>query len=116
MTKPDHMLIEPYDYQLRGAAHIHHGCLGPFAGMILADPGGLGKTIQAMLAIYLDRDLPGKSLVVVPEGFFVDEWLEEFGKVWEQVVFQLRPSYHKKANLFIRDMGQQSSISRTLVH
>lgn len=55
--------------------------------MILADPEDLGKTIQAILAIYLDKDLPGKSLVIIPEGS-VNHWIQEFGKVWEQVTFR----------------------------
>lgn len=95
MAQPEHMTIEPYDHQLKGAAQIHHACLGPFAGMILGDSEFLDKTIQAVLAIYLAKDLPGKSLVVVPEGL-VDHWLQKFSDVWEQVTCSIFKVYTRK--------------------
>lgn len=95
MAKPDHFKIVPKPHQLKGAVQINYACNGPFHGMVLADPQDFGRRAQAVLAIHLAKDVPGKTLVVVPEyrlnhpGSAADHWLEKFRKSWEQVCFNI---------------------------
>lgn len=61
------MTIRPHDYQLKGAAQLHSLCEGDARGGILADSMGLGKTLTAILAMNLVRDVPGMCVVVAPK-------------------------------------------------
>lgn len=84
MEPPRKLLMKPWDYQLKGAAQIHHACEGPLKGLILGDEMGTGKTLQAVLAAYRVRNEPGMSLVVAPVSA-IQNWLDTCSLSWKEV-------------------------------
>lgn len=61
MEKPPHMTVVPHYYQLKGAAQIDFACRSIFRGTLVGDGRGLGKTLQAVLSMWNQRDEPGLS-------------------------------------------------------
>lgn len=86
MDKPEELCVDPHPWQLKGAAQLHHLCINsPFAGGLCGDERGLGKTILAILVMWLAKDEPGSfSLVVCPKGV-TDQWVEEIDRVFKEV-------------------------------
>lgn len=78
------MTIVPHSYQLKGAAQAHFSCRGINKGFMLGDAMGVGKTLAAILALYLARDEPGASLVVCPKSLCI-QWMETIHAVFAEV-------------------------------
>jgi SNF2 family DNA or RNA helicase len=97
MALPEHMSIVPHTYQLKGAAQIDWACRGPFQGIMIGDAMGLGKTLQAILAMWLCRDEPGMSLVVAPASL-CSQWIRSIETSWEEVRFLLFYPIHDHQN------------------
>ena len=76
---PPNMTITPHPYQLTAAAQADFLCRGNFHGMLLGDGMRLGKTLTAILAMWLVKDEPGFSMVL-PEDLMppVDDSDPEF--------------------------------------
>ncbi|KAF2221388.1 hypothetical protein BDZ85DRAFT_265288 [Elsinoe ampelina] len=57
------------DYQCKAVAMMLSSLDSPFRGCILGDSMGLGKTIQSIAAMWLDRFRPGcASLIICPKS------------------------------------------------
>ncbi|TAQ83552.1 hypothetical protein B7494_g8124 [Chlorociboria aeruginascens] len=69
------MAFPLHDYQLKGAAQLHHLCLSSSGGGILADAMGLGKTNTAIAAMWMVKNRPGFSLVVCPKSLCI-QWVD----------------------------------------
>ena len=67
MEVREHMTIVPHDYQLKGATQTDWGARSPLRGLMNGDPMGMGKTLQAILAMYKVKD-EGICLVICPSG------------------------------------------------
>lgn len=63
MDIPPHMLTTPHTWQLKGAAQVHYLSKTEFRGAIVEDQMGLGKTLLAILAMYLAREESGSPLL-----------------------------------------------------
>ena len=74
MDIPEHMVIVPHNYQLKGAAQLNYLCSSPAKGALLGDYMGLGKTLQAVLCMYLQRHEMGLSLVLCPASL-CQQWI-----------------------------------------
>lgn len=78
------MTKQPHDYQLLGAARIHFLCESPFEGCMLGDEPGLGKTLEAILAMYLCREDMGMCLVVCPASL-CQHWVDSVNRAFTTV-------------------------------
>lgn len=78
------MAITPHDYQLKGAAQVHELCDSPFRGILIGHAMGVGKTIIAILAMWLRREEPGMSLVICPASL-CEQWVETIEHAWKEV-------------------------------
>lgn len=79
------MLTTPHPWQLKGAAQVHYLSKSEFRGAIVGDQMGLGKTLLAILAMYLAREESGSfSLVVCPKSV-QRQWLMEIEGNFEVV-------------------------------
>ena len=59
---PSYMTVTPHDYQLVAANQADFLCKSPYKGMFLGDGMGVGKTLSAILAMWLVKDEPGFSI------------------------------------------------------
>ena len=84
MKQPDGIMQVPHEYQLKGAAQIDWLCRGIFRRALLGDAPGLGKTLQAILAMWLCRDEPGMCLVVCPSSLCL-QWVQYIHRVFPDV-------------------------------
>ncbi len=84
MEMPPHMTNPPHAYQLKGASQADFCCEGPFALFACGDGMGVGKTLLAILAMWLRKDEPGFSLVVTPKTL-CRQWVEQIEQAWEEV-------------------------------
>jgi SNF2 family DNA or RNA helicase len=78
------MRVRPHDYQLKGAAQINYLCESRFRGALVGDGMGVGKTLQAILAMWLQRDKPGFSMVIAPKSVCL-QWVDEISEAWDEV-------------------------------
>jgi len=81
---PPHMTLTPHDYQLKAAAQIHFSCEGVHRGMLLGDQMGSGKTLIAILVMWLCREDPGMSLVVAPASL-CQQWVDQIDRTFQEV-------------------------------
>ncbi|KAK7897408.1 hypothetical protein LTR67_005297 [Exophiala xenobiotica] len=79
---PPGITVIPHDHQLKGAAEIHHSISGPFRFIIVADPMGMGKTLQMVLTMLETKDQPGMYLVVAPASVCL-QWVREIHQYFE---------------------------------
>jgi SNF2 family DNA or RNA helicase len=78
------MAIIPHDYQLKGAAQAHALCDSPFRGILIGHAMGVGKTMIAILAMWLRRHEPGMSLAICPASL-CEQWVETIEHTWKEV-------------------------------
>ncbi|OBT86747.1 hypothetical protein VE02_06278 [Pseudogymnoascus sp. 03VT05] len=78
---PEDMTVVPHAYQLKAAAQADFLCDGPFGGIMIGDGMGLGKTLMAIIAMYLRRNEPGMLLVLCPASLCT-QWVETIHKSW----------------------------------
>jgi SNF2 family DNA or RNA helicase len=78
------MTVAPHSWQLKAAAQMDWLCRSRFRGAIVGDPPGLGKTLEAVLAMHLCKDEPGICLVVCPKSL-CDQWRDTIECSWEEV-------------------------------
>lgn len=76
MLPPPFLTVTPYKNQLKGAAQMDYLCKSSSKGGILADGPGLGKTLTAILSMWLVKDEPGLSMVAVP-NILCHRWVRE---------------------------------------
>lgn len=71
-----------FDYQLKGAAQLVYACLhSPFKFIMLGDSMGMGKTIQAVLALHKMKHEAGMALVVCPASVVL-QWKATIDNLW----------------------------------
>lgn len=76
MEPPAGITRAPHDYQLKGAAQMHHLCKSPSCGGMLGDDKGLGKTIQALMILHAARsESPGGISIVVAPMSVCAKWI-----------------------------------------
>lgn len=86
MEQPPDMTVTPHDYQLEGAARAHHLCRSEVRGALIGDERGLGKTLLAILVIWLTRNDPGFVLVACPSPL-CGVWKLQIERAFERVSF-----------------------------
>ena len=84
MGIPPHMTVTPHCHQLKGASQADFLCRSHFKGILLGDGMGVGKTLTAILAMWLVKDLPGFSVVVAPKTL-CHQWVEQIEGSFEPV-------------------------------
>jgi SNF2 family DNA or RNA helicase len=81
---PPHMMLVPHNYQLKAAKQIDFACRSIFKGILVGDGMDLGKTLQAVLSMWKQRDEPGLSLVVCP-ATLCEQWAACVTGAFEEV-------------------------------
>ncbi len=73
---PPGMVVQPHEHQLLAAAQGHFLCKSSIRGIILGDTTGLGKTLSAILMMWLAKDDAGFSVVVAPKTL-CHQWVKQ---------------------------------------
>lgn len=84
MQPPPGLIPNVHDYQLLGAAQGDYLYKSVFRGILCDDEMGVGKTLLAILVIWLARDGPGFSLVAAPASL-CPQWVVQTAGVWREV-------------------------------
>lgn len=84
LDEPEFMTVTPHDYQLKAAAQADFSCRSRFKGILIGDGMGVGKTLSAILAMYMVKDEPGFSLVVAPKTL-CRQWVDYIEGAFEEV-------------------------------
>lgn len=79
------MTTQLHAHQIKGSSQIHHCCHSIFRGIIVGDEMGIGKTLQAVMALHHAASEPGCfSPVVCPKSCQI-QWINEFKINFEPV-------------------------------
>ena len=66
------------EHQRSGVSKVMYSLDGPFAGCILGDMMGLGKTLMTIVVSHLDRGRHGCFDLILTTKTCVSQWEEEF--------------------------------------
>lgn len=77
--------IVPMDHQVVGCSIITKSLSRDSKGIVVADPPGLGKTLQVLMAIALTRSAGDGPCVVVCPPSCVAQWVDETAKFFYEV-------------------------------
>ncbi|KAF5872687.1 putative snf2 family helicase protein [Botrytis fragariae] len=83
IKQPADMTVVLHDYQRKIIAQSLLSLNSPFRGFLNGSAMGLGKTIEAIVTMYLFKNEPGMSFVVCPAAL-CPQWVKAINSSWKE--------------------------------
>ncbi|TGO53540.1 hypothetical protein BCON_0121g00210 [Botryotinia convoluta] len=83
IKQPADMTVVLHDYQKKIVAQSLLSLNSPFRGFLNGSAMGLGKTIEAIVTMYLFKNEPGMSFVVCPAAL-CPQWVKAINSSWKE--------------------------------